>query len=694
MLDGIEKAVCMRQRGRGNRLAAPGLTQICYFCGRFSTCKLPTMQKNLFPQLLVCLCFLAIAARAQKPMNFRPEEAFATMFYPNYGDEVRTADGRPGPKYWQNRADYDIDARLSEIENTVSGTVVITYTNNSPNALSFLWLQLDQNIYQSGSRGIATAPVDGGRWANRNQFQGGYTLRSVEMISETKRVALQNIVSDTRLKVLLPEELPAGGVVKLKIAYSFPIPEYGTDRLGKLQTRDGTVYAIAQWFPRMCVYDNIQGWNTLPYLGQGEFYLEYGNITYNIEVPANHIVVGSGELLNPREVLTPTQQQRLAAARNSDQTVMLRSADEIRESSSRPQKAGTLTWRFRCNNTRDVAFATSPAFVWDAARINLPGGKKALAMSAYPAEFGGHGGWGRSTEYVKGAIEFYSRYLYPYSYPVATNVAGIVAGMEYPGIVFCSARARTSGLWGVTSHEFGHNWFPMIVGTNERKFAWMDEGFNTFINSLADQAFNNAEYASKRTLEADRLTGAITNPAAQTMWLRPDVLLPSNLPTAFYLKPALGLQLLRENVLGPDRFDSAFSYYVHEWAFKHPSPYDFFHCIENHSGETLDWFWRGWFLENWQIDQAAIGVKYNHDDPSKGAIVTVSNPGQLPMPTTVEVRFDDGSVQRVSLPVEVWQHGVSWSFAVPSTRAVSRVTVDPDHQLPDVDRSNDVWSAK
>jgi hypothetical protein len=643
---------------------------------------------------LITMCFLAITGmslRAQKAPLFNPEEAFASFFYPNYGDEVRTADGRPGPKYWQNRADYKINASLNDLDQTLKGSVEVTYTNNSPQALTFLWLQLDQNIYNQQSRGVASTSITGGRWANRDKFDGGYTIQSVKLSEGGKEINARFEISDTRMKITLPNELKAkGGSISFKIAYSFTVPQYGTDRMGRLASKNGIVYEIAQWFPRMCVYDNVQGWNTLPYLGQGEFYLEYGDISYNVEVPANHIVVGSGELLNPQEVLTAKQIQRWREAKNSDKTVMLRTAEEVTDASSRPSKTKTLTWKFRCTNTRDVAWATSSAFVWDAARINLPGGKKSLAMSAYPVEVADDSAWNRSTEYVKGAIEFYSRYLYPFTYPVATNVAGVVGGMEYPGIVFCGARARTAGLWGVTSHEFGHNWFPMIVGTNERKFTWMDEGFNTFINSLAENEFNNGEYKNRRDLSAEHLTGAIASPASQSMSTIPDVVQPANLGTVGYYKPGFGLQLLRENILGKQRFDSAFHYYVHQWAFKHPTPYDFFHCIENHSGETLDWFWRGWFLENWKIDVGVTEVTYDNNE----AVITIVNLEKLPMPVVVEIKEQSGKSARISLPVEVWQHGGTWQFGYSSSGPIQQVTIDPDHSLPDVDLTNNVWLSK
>jgi hypothetical protein len=641
-----------------------------------------------------CLALMALQASAQNPTTvYDQHEAFAPFFYPAYGDEVRTADGTPGPKYWQNKADYKIEAALDDAQHQVSGSVQVSYTNNSPIPLSFLWLQLDQNIYNQKSRGVAATAISGGRWANRNAFDGGYSIKSVELIQNGKAVPAKYEVIDTRMQILLPAALKSqGGNVQFKISYEFILPEYGTDRCGRLQTKNGWIYEVAQWFPRMCVYDNVQGWNTLPYLGQGEFYLEYGDITYNITAPANHIVMGSGELLNPQEVMTAEQLKRWAAAKNSDKTVLLRSAEEVTDASTRPAGKKTLTWKFKCTNTRDVAWASSTAFVWDAARINLPGGKKSLAVSVYPAEVAQDTAWSRSTEYVKGAIEFYSEYLYPYSYPMAVNVAGIVGGMEYPGVTFCGMRARKGGLWGVTSHEFGHNWFPMIVGSNERKFPWMDEGFNTFINTLAEKAFNKGEYAGSRALNAQNFVNGFFGANAESIATVPDVTSPANLGIVAYRKPGFGLQLLRENVLGTARFDSAFRYYVHQWAFKHPTPYDFFHCMENRAGETLDWFWRGWFLQNWKIDQAVTDVVY--DDASKASIITISNLEKLPMPAVIEVKEENGTTNRIQLPVEVWQHGAVWKVAYKSPSKLTKVTIDPDKTLPDVNGKNNSWPAQ
>lgn len=632
-------------------------------------------------------------APASGSSNYDPHDAFGPLFYPYTGDNIRAADGTPGPDYWQNSADYKIEASLDTTAHSLSGTVTITYTNNSPQNLQFLWLQTDQNIYSLKSRGVAVTEVSGGRWANRGAFDGGYDLKSVEIVDATGKGKAANYeVSDTRMQIKLASPLKAkGGVIKIHIAYEFKIPEYGTDRCGRLNTKNGWVYEIAQWYPRMCVYDNVLGWNTLPYLGQGEFYLEYGNIEYNVSLPANMIMGGSGELTNAAEVLTPAQQQRLQQARNSDKTVTIRGENEVTDPSSRPAK-GRLTWKFKCMNTRDVAWGASRAFIWDAARMNLPSGKKSLAQSLYPVESAGDSAWGRSTEYVKGCIEFYSKYLYEFSYPSATNVAGIVGGMEYPGIVFCSSRSRKGGLWGVTRHEFGHNWFPMIVGSNERKYAWMDEGFNTFINTVADSAFDNGEYFRPVTSRK-----GVTGWAYQT---DPMLTIPDAMRTSMawgvlsYSKPGTGLELLREEILGKERFDYALHYYVHAWAFKHPTPWDFFHAIENASGENLDFFWRGWFLHEWKIDQAVTGVEYVKNDPSQGSTITIENKEKLPMPVTVEVKESNGTTNRVHLPVEIWMKSGVWKFHYPSTSTITEVTIDPDNRLPDVNLNNNTWKAQ
>jgi hypothetical protein len=482
------------------------------------------------------------------------------------------------------------------------------------------------------------------------------------------------------------------GSVSVKIDYSYVIPEYGSDRTGILKTKNGNIYAIAQWYPRVCVFDDLQGWNTLPYLGASEFYLEYGDLEATLTVPASHIVVASGELLNAQEVLTPLQLKRYNQAKGSDTTVTIRGESEVKDPGSRPAKA-TCTWKFAISNARDFAWATSKSFIWDAAKINLPSGKKCLATSVYPAESAGVKGWGRATEYTKGSIENYSKRWFEFPYPVASNVASNVGGMEYPGIVFCGSTAKTGGLFGVTDHEFGHTWFPMIVGSNERKYGWMDEGFNTFINTLAGEDFNKGEYKSEKTDWHQYAKYVLFTASSEAMLNTPDVLKEGNIGVALYLKPGYALTLLREQILGHDRFDYAFKKYIRDWKFKHPSPYDFFRSIENAAGEDLSWFWRGMFLENYKLDQAISKVDYINNDAKNGALITIENLDQLAMPVILEFTTKSGKTERKTLPVEIWQNNASWKVKLNTSEELEKVVIDPDHSFPDVNSANNTWKA-
>jgi len=441
----------------------------------------------------------------------------------------------------------------------------------------------------------------------------------------------------------------------------------------------------------MCVYDDVRGWNTNPYLGASEFYLEYGDFDINITAPANHIVVSSGELVNPTAVYSAVEQSRLAQAKQSDKTVFIRTEEEVAALANSISTA-TKTWHYKLKNARDLSWASSAAFILDGAKINLPSGKKSLALSAYPVESAGNDAWGRSTEFTKASIENYSKRWFEYSYPAATNVAGNEGGMEYPGIVFCGWESKGEDLWGVTDHEFGHNWFPMIVGSNERLFAWMDEGFNTFINSLASVDFNNGEYKSE-PMDLHRRAEVLTGVDLETIMSSPDNMKEANIGILAYYKPSSGLVILREQVLGAERFDLAFRTYVERWAFKHPTPDDFFRTMENVAGEDLSWFWRGWFQYNWRFDQGINAIKYVKNDPKQGVVITVENFEKMPMPIILDIKAKSGKVERVKLPVEIWQRNTSWSFKHDSTEEIESITLDPDHVFPDSNEANNVWTA-
>lgn len=655
--------------------------------------------------LIACLLLSTTVSFAQQQneantkSGYSYTEAFSPFFYTQNGNTYRSASGQPGQSYFQNRADYQLNVVLNDNENKITGTEVLTYTNNSPDELAFIWMNLDQNLFKDDSRGNAIIPPSGSRNGSRGQqFNGGHQLGAVKLLSingKATNVDVKYLVNDTRMQVFLPENLKASGaVLKLKIDFSFTSPEYGSDRMGVLDTKNGKIFTMAQWYPRMCVYDDVNGWNTIPYTGPSEFYLEYGDFDISIKVPSNHIVVCPGDLQNATEVYTAEQQKRWQEASKSDATVFIRSPKEVNDADSRPKGKVELTWHFKLKNARDIAWASSPAFVIDAAKMDLPSGKASLAISAYPVESAGDKAWGRSTEYIKYSNEFNSKKWYEYTYPTAINVAGNEGGMEYPGIVFCSWKSTKSGLWGVTDHEFGHNWFPMIVGSNERLHAWMDEGFNTFINTLTTANFNDGEYAEKDRYDMHKYANYLTNPMFEPVMTSPDNMKESNIGVLCYHKPSVGLTILREQILGKERFDLALKTYIERWAFKHPTPADFFRTIENVAGENLGWFWRGWFVNNWRADIAVDGVKYVKDNPKNGAMITISCLEKMPLPIILRVEMASGKVEMVKLPVEIWARNKSWTFNYPSTEEIKSIVFDPERVLPDVNSDNDFWRAE
>lgn len=630
--------------------------------------------------------------------KYNYNEAFGPLFYTKDATTTRSASGAPGHAYWQNRADYKLTAKLNEKTNEIVGTDIITYTNNSPDVMDFVWMHLDQNLFKEDSRGNAIIPLNGSRNGARGEiFDGGHKIKSVKIITTSKGKSTEKeakfYISDTRMQVFLPDDLkPKGGVVQIKIDFSYISPKEGSDRTGVLDTKNGKIFTIAQWYPRMCVYDDLKGWNTNPYLGASEFYLEYGDFDINITVPANHVVVCSGDLLNPTAVYSATEQKRIAQAKQSEKTVMIRTAEEVAEYATKAPTTAVKTWRFKIKNSRDVSWASSPAFILDGARINLPSGTKSLALSAYPVESAGDEAWGRSTEYTKASIENYSKRWFEYPYPMAINVAGNEGGMEYPGIVFCSWESKGEDLWGVTDHEFGHAWFPMIVGSNERVFGWMDEGFNTFINSVSSVDFNNGEYKAKVT-DMHKSANYFTDPDTESIMSSPDNMKERNIGLLCYFKPSSGLIMLREQILGKERFDLAFRTYTKRWAFKHPAPDDFFRTMENVAGEDLSWFWRGWFVNNWRLDQGINSVKYVKNDATKGAVVTIENFEKMVMPVVLEIKTKSGKVTREKLPVEIWQRNIQWSFKINTTEEIDSIVIDPDHVYPDVNTSNNIWKS-
>jgi hypothetical protein len=640
----------------------------------------------------IALLSASTVIRSQTHATFDPLQTFARLTLPQAVNRYRSADGAPGPDYWQNRADYEIHARLDTAARQLEGSEVITYTNNSPAALDSLWVQLDQNMYQKDSRAFY-----GGGFA-RTGSTAGFELEAVEVRTGGRRSKADYIVSDTRMQIRLGQPLRPGTRLQLLIRYHYAVPGEFGGRTAYSATRNGDIYDIAQWYPRMAVYDDLRGWDTLPYVGS-EFYLEYGNFDYYVTVPWDYLVAGSGELQNPQQVLTAVQRARLQQARASDTTVFIRRPEEIGDPATRPVRSGELTWHYRMNQTRDVAFSASRAFIWDAARIRLPEGGTSLAMSFYPVESAGQEAWGRSTEYLKHAVEEFSRRWLAYPYPAAVNVAGKVSGMEYPGLLFDGTDLRGKQLFWLTAHEIGHTWFPMIVGFDERRDAWMDEGFNTFIDVYESDAFENGVYGPKRDSEyapgggnpVDEILPLLNDPQAPAILTNADMIQEKYRHPVSYFKSALGLILLREQILGPERFDWAFRRFIRQWAYRHPSPSDFFRSMESAAGEDLSWFWRGWYFNNWTLDLAVENVQYINGDPRQGARVTIANLDPLVLPATVQVDFADGSRTRLRLPVETWLQKTRYVASLDSHQPIVAVTVDPDHVLPDKNRLNNVF---
>ena len=646
---------------------------------------------HAFRTLLALFGSLASCAGiAATPSVYEPYQTFAPLTLPEPVNSYRSSNGAPGPNYWQNGADYTIHATLNPTSKVLTGDEIITYTNNSPDRLDSLWLQLDENEYRKDARSVTAT-----NW-ERSAFTDGFVLDTVEVESHSSFGHTDYVVSDTRVQIRLPQALASHGAkLRVHIHYHYTIPGSFGDRTSWVASQKGEIYDIAQWYPRMAVYDDLHGWDTQPYL-VNEFYLEYGNFDYFITVPSTMVIAGSGELQNPQEVLTKSTLQRLAAARSSDKTVVIRSAADIDNAADRPAgRSGMLTWHFRMQHTRDVSFSASNVFLWDAARIQLPDGGHSLAMSFYPIESAGPEAWGRSTEYLKHSVEEFSRRWLPYPYPVAINVAGGTSGMEYPGILFDGIDDKGKELFWITAHEIGHTWFPMIVGFNERRNAWMDEGFNTFIDVYESDAFENGVYGPKRDSEyapgggnpVDEILATINDPEAPVIMTRADAIQEKYRHPITYYKSALGLILLREQILGPERFDWAFRKFIRDWAFKHPAPSDFFRAMESEGGEDLAWFWRGWYFNNWALDLAVQDVRFTDGE----AQVTLANRGKLVMPSVLEVVFKDGTKTRVPVPVETWIQQTTYTLKV-GKQPVTSATIDPDHVLPDNDRSNNHWS--
>jgi len=682
-------------------------------------------------------------------------------------NSYRAASGAPGKAYWQQRADYKIKATLDEENNTITGVETITYHNNSPDDLSYIWIQLEQNVNKKGNEDFGAFFNSIKDSINTRQMQlltraidfpAGYTIK---YIKDVNGKPMTSFVNNTMMKVVLKEPLKSGTSLSFSMAWSYPV----TDRSMFFLSREGyeyfpgddnAVYLIAHWFPRMAVYNDTEGWQNQQFQRLGEFALEFGDYDVEITVPEDHIVASTGSLQNGNAVLSRTQQERLKEAAGSfDKPVMIVTIDEA-ANNEKTKSAKQKTWKFSATNVRDFAFASSRKFIWDAQAVKLPT-NTVMAMSFYPKE--GLPVWKEeSTKAIKNALEVYSEATFDYPYPVAISVNTSNIGMEFPMISFNGGRPKNgkisdrakAGMIGTIIHEVGHNWFPMIVSSDERKWMWMDEGLNTFIHQRT-VAERYPQFSSTTPNSIVPFMNGDKNIMRPIMTTSDNEIL-TQFGNNFYMKPTVGLQMLRNSIIGPELFDQAFKEYSNRWKYKHPNPADLFRTLEDATAVDLDWFFRGWFFTTDNVDMELTDVKWfrvneeelntkdqkktvklkiegenisekakdfssgpesitmtSAPDASYGGflsrmdepelrkqlsgkniyVVTIKNLGGLVMPVTIEWIFKDGSKEIETLPAQVWrgnEYEIKRTFI--KEKEVSQVNLDPNFEFADTDMRN------
>ena len=584
---------------------------------------------------------------------------------------IRTGSGAPGEAYWQQQVDHSIQVTLDVDSNEILGSEIITYHNNSPDTLTYIWLQLEQNAHQKES--IRSRE---GRVENDPSYKG-IDISLLEV--DGKPVIWKEYA--TLAKLLLNKPLKPHQKISIAIDWSFKMPLKTSMRMGYDDSyKLGPVWELAQWFPAPCVYDDVYGWNTLPYIGRGEFYTNFGNYSVDITVPSNHVVFASGNLRNPADVLTLIEHERYVESWDSDEVITIRTEDELSSESD-----GMQTWSFTGELIRTFAWATSASFIWESASVEIDGlqgnPNRVLCQVGYPSEESDI--WNEAVSYLQHSIKYYSKTLYPYPWSQMSMTRGKAGGMEYPMLVFCRGSSHES-LFNVTDHEVGHSWFPMIINTDERRHAWMDEGFNTFVNhySLEDFYGNRAHKPDVSTYKAEKFKDD-----AKPINTPPDLL--QSRGHLSYRKPGYGMRFLREEIMGEERFDSAWNDYVFRWAFKSPRPADFYRTMEDSSGMDLQWFFKGFFEQTLQLDQGIVDVQIKQGkNETWDVTVQLENFSDWVCPVYLQIICIDGSVHDFLLPVTVWawsrQH--AQTFTLPTK--IQSVVIDPENAYPDINRCN------
>ncbi len=692
-------------------------------------------------------------------------EEFAT---PN---RFRTASGAPGVDYYQQQVDYKMDIELDDANTRLSGFETITYTNNSPDALPYLWVQLDQNIRNENDMAEAKNPSGVSKFQGVESFVSDFTGDkfvggfNIEEVKDATGKPLRHTINQTMMRVDLPTPLQSGQQYTFSIKWWYKVNNHVTNRARSgyeyFEEDDNRAYVIAQFFPRLAVYNDVEGWQNYQFWGNGEFALNFGNYEVNITVPEDHIMEATGMLQNPKEVLSRDEYKRYKKALTTfDKPVIVVSQEEVVEK-EKTKATKTSTWKFVADNVRDFAFATSRRFIWDMMAVKV-GGKNIIASSLYPKE--GNPLWEEySTKVVAHSLDVYSKYTFDYPYPKAVSVHAKNQGMEYPMICWNYGRPNPDGTYSdrtkygmisVIIHEVGHNYFPMIVNSDERQWGWMDEGLDTFMQYLTEQEFEE-NYPSRRGAPSK----IVRYMSGDQDFISPIMSNPENVyqlgPNA-YGKPATALNILRETIMGKELFDFAFKTYAQRWMFKHPSPEDFFRTMEDASAVDLDWFWRGWFYSTDVVDIGVSEVnrfyvspnpdqevvdlleRYNmtvddlppsvfmvdaqsnaydssltEGEPTDHSSVLAENmpegktlpkyfyevefekPGGLVMPIIVEYGYADGSKERVTYPVQVWRkNDDKVQKLLTSDKELISITVDPDEETADVNLTNNAWPKK
>jgi hypothetical protein len=628
-------------------------------------------------------------AEPERPRPYPVEESAGFRKAVEQGTRTRT--GQPGPKHWQQWSRYRLTADYDPATGQVKGTAEVRYFNRSPDALRTLHVHVHDNMFAPEAMRTRRVPVQPPVTIAR------VAVRGEEFAATPRPGAGSYRVNGTVMGISLAQRpLEPGDSVDLSFQWSLTVPADGAPRGG----RNADVAWVSYWYPQLAVYDDVVGWQTDQYMGNGEFYMGFGDYEVSITVPAGHLVAATGNLENVAEVLTPAQRDRYAAAARTDSVVHVVAADEVRAAQRGTRPAGKATWRFRATNVRDFAFGVSHKWAWDVTRAmsgdrDGDGSADTTRIQAFwVVPDSGHSNWQQEAAYARHSIEFLSQYLWPYPYPHATAIQGpqSCGGMEFP-MITCIGAGPSGQLYGVTVHELGHIWFPMQVGNDEKRHAWQDEGLTEFNQVQAEKDFHAKQGdTAGRDFEApvrDAYLGIARVGLEEPLMRHADKYESSMaFGMASYMKPATILMMLRA-MLGEQKFLEAYRTYGKRWQYKHPKPYDLWNTFDDVGGRDLDWFWRTWFYETWQLDHAVGSVAV-----SEGTwTIVIEDKGLAPMPATVRVTREDGNVQEYTVPVEAWLRGAkSYPFKVEGTAAVVKVEIDPDQRFADIDRSNNSWS--